>query len=745
MDIATPPQRPPTVSTSNPVFSALESSCDLSSPVSLSKDGDNNVTSCSTPPPLSKLTANIKHQGSIGTQNLRSTNESIGSRPPQYRNNCALLLSFGGNPAQKTTPSLNGASSVSPVRPSLNHFNTTDGNTEPLSLKYLHKQRYSDLDKNPFLISQARRNQADSNTQHNKVASSPTSDTGSSGSGSPHKDPLANKFSFDKSSKALDFINGGQISPGAIFSQQPASPTQNVSTNTTAPALGSSFDNSISEFPPLIRKKSGEIVKSSLKLSSLGYSGNSYGRSASSLPSTPTYKAVHFNNKSFADIKYFRERDSPTAISAENSPNVRPRSGSHGIKQSPKYRWLIGDSDDDDDSDSDIHQSSATDDDDDDEIDPGLDWEINPINFRGSVDYERKFATDPPVFLERFFLSTDKRLLKGQIATKNIAFQKKVAIKYSLNDWKIVSEVEAAYVPDIPRILKKRMYDRFLFQIPLVTLMEDKNSLDHVDFVACIKYETNGETFWDNNEGKNYQLYLKSDKDKKSQDENSSTSTYSAKYLAQKKRTSSTGLSDGSSLDYVDPLTDTDDFDTSTINNNYDYDDHRLYNQYSESSDSYFPPFQSSPSTPNFKYHSDFDKSESEMPNFSKLGEALVNFKSAVNDTSASEKSSVNDENNNAKFQGYSLFNNKFNDNFTSMKRKDNILKENNLAHGFDKNISEQAKNGNTVTISNNNMNKVNRTESQRQFEIQKVGSERPSFDSKSYKELVENYCFFQG
>lgn len=77
----------------------------------------------------------------------------------------------------------------------------------------------------------------------------------------------------------------------------------------------------------LVRKKSGELVKPSLK-SPLYY----HKKRSLSLPSTPTYKQVHFGGST--DVRYFHKKDRPAAISASNSPKLSPADDDDGYDYS---------------------------------------------------------------------------------------------------------------------------------------------------------------------------------------------------------------------------------------------------------------------------------------------------------------------------------------------------------------------------------------------------------------------------
>lgn len=376
--------------------------------------------------------------------------------------------------------------------------------------------------------------------------------------------------------------------------------------------------------PRLVRKKTGEIVKLSLKLSALG-------RTVQSLPTTPTYKLVHFNNKSFMDIKYFDENESPTAISALPSPTERPDRES---------LWFFGPESDTESEDEEL-----------------TDWTLCLVNFSERYDYSQRLASSPAVFLERVMLNGDRTFLKGNIATKNIAFEKHVLLKYSLNNWRIVSEVKAQYTPDSPRLLRKAGYDRFTFSIPVKELVQGLKGTREVSFVCCVRYETNGQVYWDNNHTKNYVMVLGCGN-------SNSPKKRLGQYLSRQLNRSQKEFV-GQIQRSLSKISFNDEDSTSESG--------QRYSRYLDSGDSYFPPFETT-----------FDILKDD------LGDSLVDFKYTLDLTKDPGPSSRE-------------------------KKESKSLFKDNFAHVAPTMLDL------------------------------KLGSARPSFESKSYKELVENYCFYEG
>lgn len=228
-------------------------------------------------------------------------------------------------------------------------------------------------------------------------------------------------------------------------------------------ALTSSPDDSDVEMtvkPPMVRKKSGELVRPALRPPSAR-------RRPSSMPGTPVYaKAVHFDSH-LEHIRHFLQLDRPLAVSAETSPV-----DSHDTKN----EFPFG---------SDSHGTS-------------WEWEIKLANWPKDVS---SHATRP-VRLERLFLSADKSTLIGTVAVANLAFQKYVTARFTLDYWRTTSEVGAAYCHDVRRQQAADGFDRFSFDLKL----NDQANLETKTMFMCIRYNVNGQEYWDNNDSVNYQV-----------------------------------------------------------------------------------------------------------------------------------------------------------------------------------------------------------------------------------------------
>ena len=227
---------------------------------------------------------------------------------------------------------------------------------------------------------------------------------------------------------------------------------------------GSSEDDDLemarSNKPPMLRKKSGELVKPALRPAAAK-------RRPSSMPGTPTYnKNVHFDNQ-LEHVRTFLQIDRPAAVSAGSSP-VDPYDS--------ETEFPFGET---------ISKRESP-----------WEWEIKTPNFPTSSDRKHQ-----PVRVERLFLSGDKKFLVCSVIVKNLAFHKSVVTRFTLDYWKTTSEVAAEFSHDIHKDIEEGS-DRFMFSINLT----DQTNLESKTLFFCVRYNVNGEEFWDSNSMMNFQV-----------------------------------------------------------------------------------------------------------------------------------------------------------------------------------------------------------------------------------------------
>ncbi|XP_070617779.1 protein phosphatase 1 regulatory subunit 3E-like [Erythrolamprus reginae] len=87
--------------------------------------------------------------------------------------------------------------------------------------------------------------------------------------------------------------------------------------------------------------------------------------------------------------------------------------------------------------------------------------------------------------------------LRGAVRVLNLAYEKSVSVRYTLNRWASCNEVPAAYLPP-PGAAQDARTDRFAFHLPVgagTTLLE-----------FAVRYRVADTEYWDNNDGHNYKL-----------------------------------------------------------------------------------------------------------------------------------------------------------------------------------------------------------------------------------------------
>jgi hypothetical protein len=112
------------------------------------------------------------------------------------------------------------------------------------------------------------------------------------------------------------------------------------------------------------------------------------------------------------------------------------------------------------------------------------------------------------VKLESLASDEDGNLL-GTVLVQNLAFEKRVSIRFTTDGWPTKSEVAANYMqpadpPPDPRTIE---CDRFAFSIKLGDIR------DRIDLELCVRYALLGGKegeWWDNNEAKNYHVQFES-------------------------------------------------------------------------------------------------------------------------------------------------------------------------------------------------------------------------------------------
>uniref|UniRef100_A0A8C3BW37 Protein phosphatase 1 regulatory subunit 3E n=1 Tax=Cairina moschata TaxID=8855 RepID=A0A8C3BW37_CAIMO len=88
--------------------------------------------------------------------------------------------------------------------------------------------------------------------------------------------------------------------------------------------------------------------------------------------------------------------------------------------------------------------------------------------------------------------------LRGAVRVLNLAYEKAVSVRYTLNRWASCAEVPATYQPHGP---PDGSTDRFAFHLPLGAAVAADATLEF-----AVRYRVAGAEYWDNNGGSNYRL-----------------------------------------------------------------------------------------------------------------------------------------------------------------------------------------------------------------------------------------------
>jgi len=224
-------------------------------------------------------------------------------------------------------------------------------------------------------------------------------------------------------------------------------------------------------------------LKSSLKgkRSSLGAhgaltivtsTGSDLSKASRSEPATPTLsKNVHFDAH-LEHVKLFLAEQKPLAVSRDGSPT--DTSGTDN--DFPSFIYDDGD-------DSDAHVL---------------------VMHRVNVPLER-VAGERDVQLERLEFAPEIPALNGIVRVKNLAFEKWVAVRFTLDWWQTTSEVTARYVDSV----EDGVFDRFAFVIKLHDVMA---RAEEKTLFLAVRYTITGREIWDNNNGANYQVRIAREK-----------------------------------------------------------------------------------------------------------------------------------------------------------------------------------------------------------------------------------------
>jgi carbohydrate/starch-binding protein with CBM21 domain len=223
--------------------------------------------------------------------------------------------------------------------------------------------------------------------------------------------------------------------------------------------------------PPLPRKKSGEPLKSSLKAKrthtrgSLTVITDPVSLSSRSAPATPAHKGVRFHSQ-LEQVKLFLAEQKPLAVSRDGSPT----------------------------------DTSGTDS----EFPPFIYGRDDDIKERPLVMHRIDVPIAPPLPENTRDVAVESidlvgTTVEGIVRVPNIAFEKWIAVRFTLDKWQTTSEVTARYKESF----LDGTFDRFMFAIKLADVL---SRAEEKTLFLAVRYSVAGREIWDNNSGRNYQV-----------------------------------------------------------------------------------------------------------------------------------------------------------------------------------------------------------------------------------------------
>lgn len=90
----------------------------------------------------------------------------------------------------------------------------------------------------------------------------------------------------------------------------------------------------------------------------------------------------------------------------------------------------------------------------------------------------------------------------GVVRVVNVAHRKEVSVRFTLDRWTSYRDLAAKFVDDVGSTSPKHFSDRFCFFLR-VPCTQPHHSLVEL----ALRYRVDGQEFWDNNSGVNYQLF----------------------------------------------------------------------------------------------------------------------------------------------------------------------------------------------------------------------------------------------
>ncbi|KZO95187.1 carbohydrate-binding module family 21 protein [Calocera viscosa TUFC12733] len=259
-----------------------------------------------------------------------------------------------------------------------------------------------------------------------------------------------------------------QVHPSRPLHQSTSSGSLIVPTPSALPVTPPLGERPPSRSEIMLRKKSGELVRPAIRTP-----GSLPRKITKSEPTTPTGpKFVHFDSQ-LEHVKLFLAEQKPAAVSRDGSPT---ETSEGELSSTNEYPFPLA------------YASS-----DDEKIRRAL--QIRVLNMPPLLLQN----VEGDVRLETITLSDDARALNGTIVVRNLAFQKWVVVRFTLDDWQTRSEVSGRHNESLPG----GGFDRFAFSIRLVDVLP---RIEAKTMQLAVRFSIEGREMWDNNRGENYKV-----------------------------------------------------------------------------------------------------------------------------------------------------------------------------------------------------------------------------------------------
>ncbi|EHN00135.1 Gac1p [Saccharomyces cerevisiae x Saccharomyces kudriavzevii VIN7] len=108
----------------------------------------------------------------------------------------------------------------------------------------------------------------------------------------------------------------------------------------------------------------------------------------------------------------------------------------------------------------------------------------------------------------------DSSKIMGLIYVNNLSFEKYLEIKFTFNSWKDIHYVTANYNKTVNSAVDEFKFTidlnslKYILLIKRIITLENNTSSCPLNIELCCRYDVNEETFYDNNDGKNYHLFM---------------------------------------------------------------------------------------------------------------------------------------------------------------------------------------------------------------------------------------------